>query len=262
MKEVKIVFDDAGGYERYMGRWSRAVGEQFLDWLAPPQNARWLDVGCGTGAFSGLITQRCAPQSLSGIDPSAAQIDYARGKFPEADLRVADSMAIPFGNGEFDVVASALVLHFIPDRAKALAEMSRVTRSGGIVAAYTWERTATTDFAPYVPMLRAIETIGAEPSRSPVVPEANAEGLQAAVAAAGFVDIEVRRIEASQGFRDFDDFWQIMTLGFSPSGKSVAKLDDGQRAKLRDVLLATLPIAADGSISYPARAVAFKARKA
>jgi SAM-dependent methyltransferase len=262
MKEVKIVFDDAGGYERYMGRWSRAIGEQFLAWLAPPPNARWLDVGCGTGAFSELILARCMPRSLSGIDPSAAQIDYAKSKFPKADMRVADSMALPFGDGGFDVVASALVLHFIPDRGKALTEMKRVTRDGGTVAAYTWERTATTDFAPYAPMLRAIEQIGGEPVRSPTVPEANPDGLQAAIAAAGFVDIEMRRIEATQSFRDFDDFWQIMTLGFSPSGKSVAKLDDGQRAKLRETLLATLPIATDGSISYPARAVAFKARKA
>jgi SAM-dependent methyltransferase len=171
-------------------------------------------------------------------------------------------MALPFGDGEFDVVASALVLHFIPDRAKALAEMKRVTRSGGLVSSYTWERTATTDFAPYVPMLRAIETIGGEPSRSPLVPEANPEGLRAAVEAAGFTDIDVRGIEASQGFRDFDDFWQIMTLGFSPSGKSVAKLDEDQRTRLRDTLRATLPIVADGSIRYSARAVAFKARKA
>ncbi len=262
MKEIKIVFDDAEAYERYMGRWSRAIGEKFLAWLAPPQNARWLDVGCGTGAFSELIVQRYTPQSLSGIDPSAVQIDYARAKLPNADLRVADSMALPFGDGEFDVITSALVLHFIPDRGKALAEMKRVTRSGGIISSYTWERTPAADFAPYAPMLRAIEQIGAEAMRSPTVPEANLEGLQAAIEAVGFTDIAVRRIEASQSFRDFDDYWQTQTLPVTPPGRSVAKLDDALRARLRDTLRATLPIAKDGSISYPARAVAFKARKA
>jgi SAM-dependent methyltransferase len=262
MKEITIAFDNADAYDRYMGRWSRAIGEKFLAWLAPPQNARWLDIGCGTGAFSELIAQRCAPQALSGIDPSTAQIDYARGKLSNADLRVADSMALPFGNGEFDIVASALVLHFIPDRGKALAEMKRVTRSGGLVSSYTWERTPTADFAPYGPMVRAIETIGAEAMRSPTVPEANLEGLQAAIQVAGFDDIVVSRIEASQSFRDFDDYWQTQTLPISPPGKSVAKLDDGQRARLRDTLRATLPTANDGSISYPARAVAFKARRA
>src|SRR5690242_3918988 len=141
MPEIRPAFDDADAYERYMGRWSRAIGEKFLAWIAPPPNARWLDVGCGTGAFSELIAQRCTPKSLSGIDPSAAQLDYARAKLAKADLRVADAMAMPFGNDEFDVVASALVLHFIPDRAKALSEMKRVVRRGGLAAGYTWERT-------------------------------------------------------------------------------------------------------------------------
>jgi ubiquinone/menaquinone biosynthesis C-methylase UbiE len=73
MAEVKIAFDAADDYERFMGRWSRAVGEEFLAWLAPPTSARWLDVGCGTGAFSALI-QRCAPTSIVGIDPSPEQV--------------------------------------------------------------------------------------------------------------------------------------------------------------------------------------------
>lgn len=260
MPEIRIAFDDANAYERYMGRWSRAIGEKFLAWVAPPQNARWLDVGCGTGAFSELIVQHCTPKSVSGIDPSAAQIDYARGKLTNADLRVADSMALPFGNGEFDIVTSALVLHFIPDRAKALAETKRVACAGGLVTGYTWERTPTADFAPYAPMMRGIAAIGVEPMRSPTVPEANTDGLQTAVETAGFDDIAVTRIEATQSFRDFDDYWHIQTLPLSPAGKSVAKLDDAQRARLRDVLRAALPIAQDGSISYPARAVAFKAR--
>jgi SAM-dependent methyltransferase len=260
MREINIAFDDAAAYEAYMGRWSRAIGEQFLAWLAPPPDARWLDIGCGTGAFIDLIGRHAASKTISGIDPSAAQIDYARRTFPQADLRVGDAMALPFADGAFDVVASALVLHFIPDRAKAFAEMKRVTRPGGVIAAYTWERTAATDFAPYAPMLRGIEAIGGEALRSPTVPEANLEGLQASLHAPGFADIAVTRIEASHTFRDFDEYWDIQTLAVSPSGKSVARLDDAQRAKLRDTLRASLP-AKDGSISYPARAVAFKARR-
>jgi hypothetical protein len=95
--------------------------------------------------------------------------------------------------------------------------------------------------------------------RSPTVPEANLEGLQASLHAAGFSNIAVTRIETSQRFADFDAYWQNQTLTIGPPGKSVAKLDDAQRARLRDSLRASLP-AKDGSISYPARAVAFKAR--
>jgi ubiquinone/menaquinone biosynthesis C-methylase UbiE len=260
MPEIKVAFDNADAYERYMGRWSRAVGEKFLAWLDLLKSLRWLDVGCGSGAFSELVGERCAPKSLSGVDPSAAQIEFARGRIPNGNFRVADAMSLPHGDGEFDIVASALVLHFIPDRARAFAEMKRVAKPGGLVTGYTWERTAISDFAPYAPMMRAIRSLGVEPMQSPTVPEQSPEGLRASVQAAELTGIEVSRIEASQTFRDFDDYWEIQTLTISPAGKTVEQLDEVQRARLRHILLETLPAAADGTISYPARAVAFKAR--
>ena len=260
MPQVQVTFDAADDYERVMGQWSRLIGERFLDWLAPAPGQRWLDIGCGTGAFSRLIAERCAPQSLSGIDPSAAQIAFARSTLPDADMRVADSMALPFGDGEFDVVASALVLHFIPDRGKAFAEMKRVARRGGVVAAYTWERTPESSGAPYAPMLGGIRSMGLEPLRSPTVPEQTLEGLRASAGAAGFSDIEVSRIEAVRSFSNFDDYWHVQTLTVAPIGKMVAGLDCAQRERLRETMRSIVPIAADGSISYPARAVAFKAR--
>jgi SAM-dependent methyltransferase len=260
MPEIRPAFDDADAYERYMGRWSRAIGEKFLAWLAPPKDARWLDIGCGTGAFSELIAQHCAPKSLSGIDPSPQQIAFASARLPKADMRVADSMALPFGDAEFDVVASALVLHFIPDRGKALAEMKRVARPGAIIAAYTWERSHTDDYAPYARMLRGFEAFGVEATRSPTVPEAQMQGLRATAEAAGLNDIVTTQIEASQTFQNFDDYWEVQTLTVSPLGKAAAKLDDSQRARLRDAMRGLVPVASDGSITYLARAVAFRAK--
>lgn len=260
MAETKIVFDAADDYERFMGRWSRAVGEKFLGWLDPPGNARWLDVGCGTGAFSELILRTCAPQSLAGVDPSHEQIDYVRKLLPGHTFQVADSTAMPFGDNEFDVVGSALVIHFIPDRAKAFAEMKRVLKPDGLVGGYTWKRTATTDFAAYAPMLEGVERIGGEPLRSPVVPEGSTDGMRASLSAAGYTGVAVTEIEVTQSFNSFDEYWDVQTLPFSPPGRTVAKLDDNQRARLRDLLRETLP-AADGSITYSATAVAGKARK-
>ena len=147
MAEIKIAFDAAEDYERFMGRWSRAVGEKFLAWLDPSRGTRWLDVGCGTGAFSELILRRCSPSGLAGVDPSPEQIDYVRKLLPSHTFEVAESAAMPFDDNAFDVVASALVLHFVADRAKAFAEMKRVLRPGGLVGGYTWKRTETTDFA-------------------------------------------------------------------------------------------------------------------
>jgi SAM-dependent methyltransferase len=261
MAEVKITFDAADDYERFMGRWSRAIGEKFLTWLAPPASVQWLDVGCGTGAFSELIQRRCAPSRIDAIDPSQAQIEYGQKRLPDIKFQVADSMDLPFSDREFDVVVSALVIHFIPDRAKAFAEMHRVLRPGGIVAGYTWKRTATADFAPYVPMLLGVESVGGQALRSPIVPEGSLDGMRASLAAAGCEDISVTEIEVTQSFKDFDEYWEVQTLSFSPPGRSVAQLDDGQRARLRDHMRKTLPTAPDGSITYAATALAGKAKR-
>src|SRR3954468_22343927 len=245
MPEIRPAFDDADAYERYMGRWSRAIGEKFLAWLSPPKDARWLDVGCGTGAFSELIAQHCAPKSLSGIDPSPQQIAFAQARLPQADMRVADSMALPFGDAAFDVVASALVLHFIPDRGRAFAEMKRVARPGATIAAYTLVRARDEDHAPYARMLRSFEAIGVEATRSPTVPEQQLQGLRASAEAAGLSDIVTTQIEAAQSFHDFDAYWEVQTLTVSPLGKAAAKLDDTQRARLRETMRGLLPIASD-----------------
>jgi SAM-dependent methyltransferase len=259
MAETQVVFDAADAYERYMGQWSRAIGETFLAWLAPPKGKRWLDVGCGTGAFTDMISKHCAPASVTGVDPAPAQVAYAASRFPSAAFRVGDSMALPFDDHAFDIVASALVLHFIPDRDKAFAEMRRVTESGCTVSGYTWERSPTSKGAPYAPMMKGLQSIGVEPTTSPTVPEANLDGLRASLARAGFRDIAVTRIEATGGYRDFNDYWAVQTLTFHPVGKSVAALDDGKRAQLREAMRAMLTPDADGAVRYGVRAVAFKA---
>src|SRR5262245_35461239 len=127
------LFTDGKVYERLMGRWSRMVAGSFLDWLDAGTNLRWLDVGCGNGAFTEDVIARCAPAAVTGIDPSADQLSYARtraGTAP-ADFHVGDAQDLPFADGTFDVAAMALVIAFIPDPAKAVAEMTRVVRPGG-----------------------------------------------------------------------------------------------------------------------------------
>jgi ubiquinone/menaquinone biosynthesis C-methylase UbiE len=261
MPPTQITFDAADDYEHFMGRWSRAIGEKFLTWFDPPAGARWLDVGCGTGAFSELIQRRCAPKEIVGIDPSPAQIEYARKKLPAVTFQVADSMDMPFGDNEFDVVASALVFQFIPNRAKAFAEMNRVLKPGGRVGGYTWKRSADADFSAYTPVTRAAKQIGAEAISSATVPEGSPEGMRASLQAAGFTDIAVTEIEVTQTFKSFDDYWEVQSLPSSPPGKTIAKLDAGQRARVQELLREMLPAAPDGSITYSATAMAGKARK-
>ena len=160
------------------------------------------------------------------------------------------------------MVASALVLHFLPDRGKAFGEMRRVAKPGGIVAGYTWNRSPDFTFAPYAPMARGLKSIGANVMLLALVPEADTEGLNTTLAAAGFRDITITKIEATERYRDFDDYWQVQTMTFHPIGKTVAALSDTERDKLRETMRVTLPPASDDSIGYSSRAIAFKARKA
>jgi SAM-dependent methyltransferase len=261
MSDVKVVFDAAADYENYMGRWSRALGKEFLAWLAPAKNASWLDVGCGTGAFSELLVKTVEPRSVSGVDPAPAQIEYAVKHIKGADFRVGDALALPFPDKSFDYVVSALVIHFLPDRAKGLAEMKRVAMPGGIVAGYTWQRGGgLPDGAPYMPMSNAVEAIGGEVARLPTVPEGASDALKATLAGAGLEDAETRPITVTQSFKTFDEYWTSQTPSFAPVAKSVLALSEAKRAELKAYLRKTLPTAADGSISYPATALAFKAR--
>ena len=131
MAEVRQVFDDSAGYERFMGRWSRAVGEIFLDWIGAASAPQWLDVGCGTGIFTELILKRSVPAAARDRNRSLAGPGRRRAATLASDrtsFRMADAQALPFADASFDVVASALVVNFIPDRSKALREMRRVVR--------------------------------------------------------------------------------------------------------------------------------------
>jgi SAM-dependent methyltransferase len=264
MTETRVAFDDGNAYDRYMGRWSRAIGEKFLVWLDAEPNGQWLDVGCGTGAFTELVLARAAAKTIIGIDPSPAQIEHARRTVTasQVEFREGSATDLPFGTGEFDVVVSALAIHFFPDRPQAFREMLRVTRSGGIVAGYTWRKSQTIIDAPYGPLARAVIDIAGDVMISPAVPEAMPEGLRAALADAGYADVDITTIEASQTFRDFEDYWTSQTATFPhPVAKSVAGLSDRDRERLREVLRTALA-AADGTITYASRATAFKARKA
>jgi len=122
-----IRFDDGAAYERYMGVWSQRVGEVFLDWLDAPLGQRWLDVGCGNGAFTVQLAQRCAPSGLHGVDPSEAQLRYARQQaaLQGADFSRGDAMNLPFGDASFDVAVMPLVIFFVPQPRSRLSGWRR-----------------------------------------------------------------------------------------------------------------------------------------
>jgi ubiquinone/menaquinone biosynthesis C-methylase UbiE len=259
MNEITVVFDDGAAYERFMGRWSRAVGKTFLDWVAPPKGARWLDLGCGTGVFTQLVLDSCSPAVMVAVDPATAQIDYARKQVGRlADFRVADAQALPFPDGSFDVVASALVLNFIPDRPRALTEMRRVSSPGSAVAAYVWDFAAGRGTA--WPLARGMRQIGMEVPKVPGTEDSSIEALRSLFEQAGFEEISTQSIDVSVPYNNFEDFWQSQVPPFTSNGKIVAALRETDRAKLIEAVRTALPIDPDGGIAYSARANAVKGR--
>jgi SAM-dependent methyltransferase len=260
MGEVTAAFDDGAAYERFMGSWSRKVGRTFLEWLAMPSGLRWLDVGCGTGAFTQLVLETQSPAGIAGIDPAASQIDYARRRQlgARADFRLSDAEQLSFPSGSFDVVASALVMTFIRDRPRALAEMVRVCRPGGRVACYVWDLHG--GYNPGWPLGRALRGVGIDPAPMPGLDASSLTALGRLFDGAGLDDIRLRTIDVAVTFTDFEDYWQSQGPAFSPQGKIIAGLSVEARAKLIDALRALLPADRDGSITYAARANAIASR--
>lgn len=253
MAENQFRFDDGAGYERYMGKWSQPTGRAFLDWLAPAPGWRWLDVGCGNGAFTELLLDRCAPASVHGIDPSEAQLAYARTRFAgrAVDLRQADAMALPFEANAFDAAVMPLVIFFVPDPAVGVAEMARVVRPGGTVSAYAWDMPGQA--FPYAVVMEELRALGLTPP-TPANPDASrVDVLERLWSDAGLRDVRTTAISVERTFPSFADYWD--TLLCAPTAASTLKvMDAATTTRLQDVLRRRLPADTEGRITYGARA--------
>lgn len=260
MTDVPIVFNDGAAYEEFMGVWSRLAGDVFLDWLAPAPGLRWIDVGCGNGASSALLLDRCAPAMVEGIDPSPAQLDYARRRLagrPVA-LHQGSAMELPFPDAGFDAAMMALVLFFVPEPARGVAEMARVVRPGGIVAAYAWDL-AGGGF-PIAVVHEEAEKLGVKVPLPPSADAARLEVMPALWSAAGLRDVATRRITVTRRFADFDAYWAVSQRG-PTTGAALAAAPAAQRDALKDRVRARLPVDADGGITATATANAVKGVK-
>lgn len=258
--DTAVSFDDSAAYERFVGSWGRAAGAMFLDWLAPPSGACWLDIGCGTGLFTELILDTRSPAAVFAIDAAAAQIEHA-GRKPvarRANFQVGDARALPFPDATFDVVASALVINFIVDRPRALSEMRRVTRTHGVVAGYVWD--FGEEFSPSGPFRVGMREVVADLPALPGTEDSSLGALRSLFARTGLEEIATRTIEVTVSFPNFDDFWLAQTPSYSPMTKMIAAMTTSERAKLTEAVRAHVPIRGDGRIEYRARANAIKAR--
>jgi SAM-dependent methyltransferase len=247
-------------YERYVGRWSRPVAREFLEWLALPSGLRWLDVGCGTGALTAVILATQAPASVRGVDPSDAFVGFARANAHDARAAfdIGDAQDLRDLH-DFDAVVSGLALNFVPDPQRAVREFARVLRAGGVAGAYVW------DYADGMQMMRhfwdaavALDPAAAQFDESPLFPICNPGSLSALWSDAGFRDVETRAIEVETAFADFDDYWRPFLAGRAPAPAYAMSLTEERRAALRERLREILVADGDGAISLMARAWAVK----
>jgi ubiquinone/menaquinone biosynthesis C-methylase UbiE len=255
MSEQQIRFDDGTSYERTMGVWSRLVGNLFIDWLAPRTGLRWIDIGCGNGAFTQLLVDRCAPAEVQGIDPSEGQLAFARSR-PAARMAVfsrGEAMALPFAEDRFDAVVMALVIPLVSDPAKAVAEMARVAAPGATVATYGGRSPAELIDAVF-------ERAGHRLPTQPSVGASRMDALRDLWTTAALDAIETREITVQRTFADFDDFWTANLLNPRIS-LAAAAMPSGELERLRAQALEHLgPGGASGVVSYTATANAIKAR--
>jgi SAM-dependent methyltransferase len=259
MIDQKIRFDDGAAYEQMMGIWSRFAGEIFLDWLAPTPGLRWIDVGCGNGAFTQLLVERCAPAEVQGIDPSEGQLAFARTRSTSrvAEFRQGDAMALPFPADRFDAAVMALVLVFVPDPAKGIAKMVRVVRPGGTVATYMWDMLG--GGFPLDPVLVEMRAMGLTALRPPQMEASRLEALQGLWTGAGLEAVEAREITVRRTFPDFDNFW-MTKLKFPSIAPIVAAMPPADIDTLKSRVRTALPADAAGRIAYDSRAHAIKGR--
>jgi ubiquinone/menaquinone biosynthesis C-methylase UbiE len=259
MGEGEKFFTDGEAYEKRMGRWSRIVGEAFLDWLDLPKGLRWIDVGCGNGAFTEVLISRCGPSAVSGIDPSEGQLNYARTRSSAklAEFRVGDAQALPYQDRSFDAAAMALAISFVPDPVKAAAEMARVVKPGGLVATYMWDLPG--GGIPIQPMFRALKSLGIAVS-VPGIEVSREDKMRAVWEKAGLQSIDTRVIRIPVSYAGFNDFWQSYSVPEGPSGVAIRKMSTPQIEQLKTTLRKDLPTDSDGHIAYEAFANAVRGR--
>jgi len=256
---------DADAYERLMGRWSRLLAEDFLAFAGIAPAERVLDLGCGTGALALALAARAEPRSILGIDIAERYVDHARRRAtdPRLEFAVGDAVALDFADGSFDRSLSLLALNFVPEPARALAEMRRVTRRGGVVAAAVW------DFAGGLVYQRIFwDTAAAldpEADRARArhfsSPLTRASELEAGFAAARLLDVESRMLTIRMRYASFADYWQPIANAQGPVGDYVKRLPAPALATLAAAVeRAYRSGGADGPRSMAATAWAAKGR--
>jgi ubiquinone/menaquinone biosynthesis C-methylase UbiE len=223
-----VVSGDA--YDRFMGRYSRALAPAFSDFAGVEAGQRVLDVGCGSGVLTEELARRVGADSVSGVDPSPL-LEACAERVPGAELKQGAAESLPWPNDSFDAAVAQLVIHFMDDPAAGVGQMARVTRPGGVVAACSW------DFSGGMEMLRLYWQVARELDHD-IAGESRSFGdleqLDALWRELGLEDVQAGPLEVSSDYADFDELWETFLLGVGPAGEYAVSLPPEKQEALRE----------------------------
>ena len=231
----------AEAYDRFMGRYSRLLSPQLADLAGVRSGQRAIDVGCGPGALTAELVARLGPAAVAAVDPSEPFVAAAQARYPGVDVRRASAEQLPFPDDTFDAALAQLVVHFMKDPVAGLAEMARVTRQGGVVAACVWDHAG--GHGPLALFWQAARELDPDVDDESQLAGTSEGHLAELFEAAGLREIEETAHSVNLEHPTFDAWWQPFTLGVGPAGSHVASLDAEGQAELREQCRALLPTA-------------------
>jgi ubiquinone/menaquinone biosynthesis C-methylase UbiE len=254
---------DGDGYELVMGRWSKRLAVPFLDFAGSGEGERVLDVGCGTGHLAQAVAARSRPSEVHAIDFAPAYIDHARRHNQDSRIafEVGDACAMQFADHSFDRALSMLVLHFVPQAERAIVEMRRVVKPGGVVAAAVWDvRGGLVANRIFLDTAAALDPAANEHrAKNYTRPMTKPGELAQAWRAAGLQDVTETVLSIRMEFRSFEDYWAPYDGKDGPAAQYVATLGGAERSRLIDAVWAAyVDGEPDGPRSYAALAWAVK----
>ena len=222
-----------------MGRYSKQLSPQLADLADVRGGQRVLDVGCGPGALTAELVRRLGPEAVSAVDPSEPFVAAARARNPGVDVHLASAEQLPFAEGTFDATLAQLVVHFMSDPVAGLAEMARVTRQGGVVAACVWDHGGGR--GPLSVFWEAARALDPATTDESMLAGARRGQLSELFEVAGLRNIQETAISASFEHPSFEEWWQPFTLGVGPAGAYTVSLDAERQAELREKCRSLLP---------------------
>jgi len=231
----EFIVHNASGYEQLMGRWSQRLAPSFINFAGIAKGEKIIDVGCGTGSLTFALAKRADLDEIAAVDYSPVFVEEAtrRNTDPRVRIKQGDACDLPFDDNTFDRALALLVLHFVPGAGKAVAEMRRVVRSGGVVAAAVWDHLGGMPGMRMLVDTVAMLSEGGRQLRSRYLfqPMMQPGEMKQTFVRQGLVDVTETELMIRMDYQSFDDYWAPIGAGEGPLGKYVATLEPAERAR-------------------------------